>query len=804
MPPLKLKKSAGIPVTGSVHRLIRRGNEARDRQDWNASAAAYRAVLETDPALRHIWIQLGHMLKETRRTEEAIEAYRMASSLLPDDPEPLVHIAHLHKARGDTSSAAEYFISAVRVREHDAASLHELQVMVGQFRMIDAGSLSRAARHLPRTSPAVPALDPVTAKAAIDRVLSTSGMDDAGDAVVALRSASAVLEQLAGTGAPSRADVPSGVVFDVTDLIGHFRHHRLPTGIQRVQIEVVMRALQGATDVRVCCFLDGRDCLVEIPGNLFVELARLASAGNNNDAPEWTTLAGRLFLHLVGAGPFTFRQREKLVNLGTSWWIYNYYLIIRNAKRDFGIIYIPFVHDLIPIMAADYCVTGVIEDYVSWLVGVFDHADHFLVNSESTGRDLMLAADRLGRRVDPATIEIVPLDADFRQPAEADLMEEELLRWNLSASDYCLIVSTIEARKNHVLALDAWTKLIEVHGVDQVPMLVCVGRSGWMNGAFFERLKRDPRLRGKVKLIERVSDEELALLYRSCRFTIYPSHYEGWGLPVTEALCYGRVPVTADNSSLREAGGTFALFFESDTVADLVTALEKMLFESGVAERLEREVGTHFRPRSWASITGQIIRAIANAGQNDGLPPAPQVTAGRYYPTALYKGTRIWPGLGSGEIFRSGTGWLWPDTDQSRITAKGATLRMQLAGLQGPFRLFLRLRGLNSKQSAFVVSAGGRAVVNGNLRPGEERWVLGNILDIDAGVILTIQVRGGSTEEIEMMTGGTPKRLQASIGVVGFAVLEHADEAERIAFVEKVALEGLDAVDAYGEELAAA
>jgi len=224
-----------------------------------------------------------------------------------------------------------------------------------------------------------------------------------------------------------------------------------------------------------------------------------------------------------------------------------------------------------------------------------------------------------------------------------------------------------------------------------------------------------------------------------------------------------------------------------------------MLFETGFVEAREKEIAAHFAPRSWASIAAQVIRAVERVGQSDALPPAPKVVSGRYYPTGLYKGTRIWPGLGSGEIFRIGTGWLWPETGQSRTKAGGGDLRMHALGLEAPIRLYLRLRGLDSKSSAFAVSADGKTIVTGRLYAGEERWVLGDIPSIGHDDLLTITVDGEASEEIGMMTGGTPKQLQASIGVVGFALVERADEAGRMTFTQNVALEGLDSANAYAE-----
>src|SRR3546814_18427721 len=83
----------------------------------------------------------------------------------------------------------------------------------------------------------------------------------------------------------------------------------------------------------------------------------------------------------------------------------------------------------------------------------------------------------------------------------------------------------------------------------------------------------------------------------SSDLTVYPSHYEGWGLPVTEALAHGQIPVIADNSSLPEAGNGFALTFRSGSVASFVEALEKMVFDRGWKAARERAIKAADRKR---------------------------------------------------------------------------------------------------------------------------------------------------------------------------------------------------------------
>ncbi len=86
-----------------------------------------------------------------------------------------------------------------------------------------------------------------------------------------------------------------------------------------------------------------------------------------------------------------------------------------------------------------------------------------------------------------------------------------------------LFVSTVESRKNHLAAFDAWIGMIRRHGRRHVPKLVCVGNRGWLNDAVYARLQSQDGLRGHVHMLSGLSDAELDLLYRSCLFTLYPS-----------------------------------------------------------------------------------------------------------------------------------------------------------------------------------------------------------------------------------------------------------------------------------------
>ena len=793
-------KSAGITVSKPVYEAIGQGNRARDACDWSKAIAAYQTALALQPDLYHIWIQMGHSAKEGGYIEEAQTAYAEANRLRPQGGEARLLLAHLHKNNGHPRMAVCAFMALAAMDAHRDEALRELVALVSPV----AALTSDRIRAVLDRAGQLPAPDLATTVAALDDVLAKlpDGGGDAGT-ITAARALIARIER--GEGLDPCAGVRTGdrtLVFDISDLVAHFRHHRLPTGIQRVQIEMLAAALkaQGADGIGICCFIDGRDYWIEIPVERFLALAYLSSGGSESD---WQVARDSLFFHLAIDKAYDLPERAILINLGTSWWIYDYFRLIREARAAKGIAYIPMVYDLIPILAPQYCVAGITGDYVSWAVGVFQHADGYLAISESTKRDLITVAGHLGHAVPPEKVQVIALDADFRRMAAAPLPLTTLRRWQLEDVPYALFVSTIEARKNHNLAFDAWAELIRIHGRERLPRLVCVGRNGWLNDQAFARLAANDDLRAHVTIIHQASDEELALLYGACRFTVYPSHYEGWGLPVTESLCYGRVPVVADNSSLPEAGGDFALMFEPDSVEALVKAVETVAFDDAWRLARQARIAAEFCPRRWSDLYRQSAEAVRRFAVEHpvDIPAMRAVSFGTYYPTALYRDRRIWRSLASGEIFRAGEGWLWPETDGCRTTPAGGDLCMTLPEAGQPLRLYLHLRGLSEAPCPFSIIAGGETILSGMLRAGERRWVMAD-LPAPGSPEVAVTVKGEAAERIGMATGGTMKSLLSSLTVLGFALCCRDDEEARIRFVEALALGDVDDVNAYRQPAA--
>ncbi|MDO7836028.1 glycosyltransferase [Sphingobium sp. HBC34] len=797
-------KSAGVPVSAVVHGLIARGNAARTDEDWAKAARYYSDALDQAPGLAHIWIQLGHMHKRLENYEQAMDAYARAEALDPDG-EAAVEQGHVAKLQQRGAVALQHYLRAYRGARRNPDALRELLNLLERGTGMNREALTAALQGGKVNRPRRRARK-VEGLASLTALLEqVEGLDLDSAQIAALQEARARIMDKAGQSAGDEPFDGHEIVFDASDLISYFGNARLPTGIQRVQIATITGAVETRPEgsVKVCCFSDQAASWSEVPLDAFMDLCALSLESGDRTDPEWLDAYTQLKIEISLAPALEFARGAFLVNLGTSWWLQNYFMFVREAKRLYGIRYIPFVHDFIPIMTPEHCVKELTQDFISWALGVYQHADFFLVNSQATKCDLIKVAGILGHEVDASDVAVIPLDAEFRSPDAKVAPTDKLREWGLSANDFVLIVSTIESRKNHIGALDAWLALIQKHGARQVPKLVCVGNRGWLNDEVYARIDQSPLLRSRVVMLSGLSDEELGLLYKSCRFTLYPSNYEGWGLPVTESLCFGKVPLLSDSSSLPEAGGPFGVYFEAGSTKELTAKAEQLIFDHAERARLEAKIKADFKPRKWQDVADQIGHEIeafvsrtatapsgdAESGLAERIEP---VQFGAFYPIIRNFERRIWKGLGSAEIYRSGTGWWWPDDWGCWTKPNGGQLAVRFTDQKGPVRGFVQLHAPPDDVTKFEVAAPAIGFhLEGTLNPGEYRWIAIDIPEIAPVEGFHIRFKGSHSVDVSERTGGLDCRVIA-LGVGGFYFCHADDLVARANFIEAMTIGGLN------------
>jgi glycosyltransferase involved in cell wall biosynthesis len=176
-------------------------------------------------------------------------------------------------------------------------------------------------------------------------------------------------------------------------------------------------------------------------------------------------------------------------------------------------------------------------------------ATRVLAVSETTKQDLI---DRLG--VEESRISVVPNGVDERFFRASPLSTDRRKALNIPA-DYLLIVGTLEPRKNHLNLF----KAIQILDRRVDLPLVVAGRRGWDDEPILAVAKA-LAAEGRVILTDYVADCDLPGLYAGARAVVYPSWYEGFGLPVAEAMASGSAVVTSSAPALKETGGEFALY----------------------------------------------------------------------------------------------------------------------------------------------------------------------------------------------------------------------------------------------------
>ncbi len=208
-------------------------------------------------------------------------------------------------------------------------------------------------------------------------------------------------------------------------------------------------------------------------------------------------------------------------------------------------------------------------------------ADHIIVVSEATRRDLMAAYNLPAEKI---TVIHEAADPRFKLPAPGAVARVRM-SYGLP-EEYLLYVGTIEPRKNLPRLLHAWEPL---YMAGEAPPLVIVGRRGWLADDFYAALERSP-CREAVQFTGYVRDEDLPALYAGATAFVFPSLYEGFGLPLLEAMACGTPVACSNGSSLPEVVGDAALTFDPTEVAEITQALRRLLHEPELRESL-RERG---------------------------------------------------------------------------------------------------------------------------------------------------------------------------------------------------------------------
>ncbi|MBK5526620.1 glycosyltransferase family 4 protein [Pseudomonas sp. TH06] len=302
--------------------------------------------------------------------------------------------------------------------------------------------------------------------------------------------------------------------------------------------------------------------------------------------------------------PLQHRAGDQLVLLDSSWHA-NFFPLAEQLKRE-GVGIVSVIYDLIPLTHPQFCDAGLVKVFNDWFDWIARTADGYVAIS-TTIRDQV--REEMLRRIGAQQVGQRWFDY-FHLGSELDLSDAEaevdrgLLRLFETADPVFLMVSTIEPRKNHAYLLDAFER---AWAAGSKARLCIVGKIGWKCEALIERIRRHPQLNRRLFMYNSLSDKSLEHAYSHATALVFPSHVEGFGLPLVEAMQRGLPAMGSDIPVFREIGGDYMAYFDladPQSLTDLVTDMER-------SEVFPAPLGLEqWRWLSWREASAQLVERI--------------------------------------------------------------------------------------------------------------------------------------------------------------------------------------------------
>ncbi|MDZ8227142.1 glycosyltransferase family 1 protein [Nostoc sp. ChiVER01] len=260
------------------------------------------------------------------------------------------------------------------------------------------------------------------------------------------------------------------------------------------------------------------------------------------------------------------------------------------------------IYDLTFIKYHNY-VDSVVKTYTKKIKRCLQWTDLVLTISESSKKDIIEYLE-----VDPKKIYVTPLASryypNYLSQKVAQALEKQA-NYDFS-KPYLLFVSTIEPRKNINNIITAFNFLKEKYKIEH--QLILIGKKGWNYEPIFAAIENSPWA-NQIHHLNYLSNELVALFYSKADVFVYPSHYEGFGLPVLEAMTLGAPVISSNTSSIPEVTGDAAILVDPNNPIQLGEAILKVISDSQVRQELINKGKARAKLFSWERTAKETLNA---------------------------------------------------------------------------------------------------------------------------------------------------------------------------------------------------
>jgi len=481
----------------------------------------------------------------------------------------------------------------------------------------------------------------------------------------------------------------AGAQFVVIELSTTFNAKTM-TGINRVEALVSRKIAEAQPETAKFVFWDhGTNSFLEIPRQDVLDGTVTESVRSGRARPFGTGAARGGTLLVLGSGWFqNGRYAEAMGTLAAT----------------HGLTISVIIHDIIPALRPHWFPDKYAPVFVENLRTMLRQASKVLTYSENSAADVRNFAMDNGIVCPPIFRFSLANEIEARPAAES----EDAIPFpgsSFTGASFILSVAAVHKRKNYDLLYDCWLELRARLGAS-CPHLVIVGGVGWDGRDTARALKEDPRLAGVVHILSGVEDGDLAWLYEHCLFTVYPSLYEGWGLPVAESLAAGKVVLASNTSSIPEIAPELTELIDPTDRAAWVAKITHYIRSADSRRRREQRIAAELKSVAWDATADGILSALAE--------PAPA-----NFHRHLYSVGEV-ARLTKGQVRYKSYGWhltegfgSWAASKNAGITLVARPTPSKDLVLGAAVRLF-------GKAGTVCVSANGRKVASWDIPAGPE------------------------------------------------------------------------------------
>jgi len=391
------------------------------------------------------------------------------------------------------------------------------------------------------------------------------------------------------------------ILFDVT-LLRKFP--KRPTGILRVCAEFCNWFLKNAPSQVEFCFFEKtvKQFFFMHPSQIEAIVNTMCSPSPSTPLPKPSKskllqkiiLLAKKFTLIVSSKRVNFKDYSIYFDLGlNARKSYLTTLLKHKMRHNFKLV--TFCHDLIPALEPQFAwveTQKAFADINHFFKFIGEHSAHIFCVSKHTQKDLSFFLD--SNNIPHPKMSIFINGSNLTHSSSTPLNALQ----DLIPNNFILYVSSIDKRKNHQVIYKAY-RLLKEKGKENLPKIVFVGAHLGDAKSFLNYITWDPKVKDLFLTFDNVSDLELDWLYKNCLFTLYPSLYEGWGIPVAESLAHGKFCLASNATSIPEVGGDFVDYVHPLDTFAWATKISDYIDNPTILHDRTQRIKEQYKPQIW-------------------------------------------------------------------------------------------------------------------------------------------------------------------------------------------------------------